>query len=278
MYMSADWVRTRYWHEWMCRSPTLSTCTSTLEAVNNEPDTDGSSGSSGWQLHEMPEYISRAALERADNLTTAAFEEWYRTYLAAMEHLHACGIDLESILLRGLCGTLCAGCNELLLSEPPRAFPLCMTSVKGDEHYCSYCCESWETNHMWDEDYNINTVERVEERTAGEERDCQVGICEVDTVNDDNEDLVESNFESINSYRVNPRYVEEDETWVVIGRLVHAGKCPDERLHVGTATWKAEAFRNGSILRPCIAPLLDQVCPLHSDSTIKRVLRIFPLE
>ncbi|EEQ98288.1 hypothetical protein Pmar_PMAR016696, partial [Perkinsus marinus ATCC 50983] len=67
---------------------------------------------------------------------------------------------------------------------------------------------------MWDEDYNINTVDRVEERTAGEkERDCQVEICEVDTVNGDSEVLVESNFESINSYRVNPRYVKEDETW-----------------------------------------------------------------
>ncbi|KAF4662945.1 hypothetical protein FOL46_005062 [Perkinsus olseni] len=245
-YMSANWVRTRYWYEWACQSPTVSTCNSSNQETSSVDSDPGSAedprSSPGWQLREMPECISRAALQRADSITVAAFEDWYQSYLALRDYLNACGLALDDILLRGLCGSLCAGCNEPLLTDVPRAFPSCMGAEADGVEYCSYCCESWESMHMWDEDYNLNsTVDRVWEKGG------------VDSTNEHADHAIDDHavvpdFEIINSYRVSPRHVANGETWVVVGRVVHAGRCPAERQHVGTATWTAESFRMSFLL------------------------------
>ncbi|KAF4726680.1 hypothetical protein FOZ62_021464 [Perkinsus olseni] len=240
-YMSANWVRTRYWYEWACQSPTVSTCNSSTQetsSVDSDPgSTEDPRSSPGWQLREMPECISRAALQRADSITVAAFVDWYQSYLALRDYLNACGLALDDILLRGLCNSLCAGCNDLLLTDVPRAFPSCMGAETDGVEYCSYCCESWESMHMWDEDYNMNsTVDRVWEK-GGEDSTNE----HADHAIDDH--AVVPDFEIINSYRVSPRHVAYGDTWVVVGRVVHAGRCPAERLHVGSATWTAESFR-----------------------------------
>ncbi|KAF4757971.1 hypothetical protein FOZ63_024925, partial [Perkinsus olseni] len=103
--------------------------------------------------------------------------------------------------------------------------------------------------HMWDEDYNLNSaLDRVWEK-GGEDSTNQhdVELDEADHAIDDH-DAVVPDFEIINSYRVSPRHVSNGETWVVVGRVVHAGRCPAERLHVGTATWTAESFRMSFLL------------------------------
>ncbi|KAF4676534.1 hypothetical protein FOL47_005970 [Perkinsus chesapeaki] len=239
-YMSSDWVRTRYWYEWVCPSPTVSTCNSSTQegassaSSDNEQrysDEDGKSESPGWEMREMPEPVSQKALKRADDITVSAFNDWYKAYLNVREHLASCGLNLERILQDGLCGTLCAGCNNVLPSTKTGPFPVCV-DTPHDDQYCIDCCESWETIHMWDEDHNANTS-----RVPCEQEDEEWAPWEIDTV---------AEFERVNRYRARPRCISPNEGWMVLGRHVRAGECPSEYLHVGTATWSSKAFRNNA--------------------------------